>query len=157
MLEVPLAVVAWVSVVLIQAIVHFRIIPRRRQSLIEASQASLDELDVFDEPSLASTAMDQSDHFDTDVDREKFIELLNQSGSELIRVSGQEQSTQLRLKKVSFFRIDTTLTPSFFCYNRTVNHVNSLNDEPQSNCKSIELFHKTYLSMCMCESVCLCV
>mmetsp|Transcript_2861 Transcript_2861/g.4915 ORF Transcript_2861/g.4915 Transcript_2861/m.4915 type:complete len:115 (-) Transcript_2861:262-606(-) len=95
MLEVPLTVVAWVSVVLIQAIVHFRIIPRRRRSLIH--QASLENVETLDEipPLMASSASQSLDFSENDylpdegdeveVDKRKFIELLDQTGSDLIR------------------------------------------------------------------------
>mmetsp|Transcript_12485 Transcript_12485/g.18325 ORF Transcript_12485/g.18325 Transcript_12485/m.18325 type:complete len:96 (-) Transcript_12485:245-532(-) len=68
--EIPLSMVAWVSVVLIQAIVHFGIIGRRLRK--RGSEASL--------PPMEASELEQ----EQDVP-ENFDKLLSQTGDEVIK------------------------------------------------------------------------
>ena len=86
MSEVPLAMLAWMSVVLFQAIVHFGLIgPRRRQrsesfslggSIMETSH-----LICADDGLLVLIESEEED------EPENFRQLLSQTGSELVSVS----------------------------------------------------------------------
>mmetsp|Transcript_1028 Transcript_1028/g.2548 ORF Transcript_1028/g.2548 Transcript_1028/m.2548 type:complete len:89 (-) Transcript_1028:149-415(-) len=82
MWEVPLTVVVWVGVVLFQAMMHFGIIPRRRQSLREAKDGKL--LDMTDD---FTEQFDTESEDEMDEDPRQFIKLLDQTGSEMVNVS----------------------------------------------------------------------
>lgn len=48
MIELPLGIVAWLSCILLQAILHYTVMPRRRKSQVELSALSIDECDKLD-------------------------------------------------------------------------------------------------------------
>mmetsp|Transcript_29294 Transcript_29294/g.48420 ORF Transcript_29294/g.48420 Transcript_29294/m.48420 type:complete len:93 (-) Transcript_29294:255-533(-) len=68
LLEVPLSMMAWVGVVIIQAIVHFGIIGPRRKRTEEQLPGVTEEVDSFQ----------------LDEDEEDFEKLLSQTGDEVI-------------------------------------------------------------------------
>mmetsp|Transcript_13864 Transcript_13864/g.21129 ORF Transcript_13864/g.21129 Transcript_13864/m.21129 type:complete len:97 (-) Transcript_13864:238-528(-) len=72
--EVPLSMVAWISVVVIQAIVHFGIIGRRLRK--RESEVTLPPM----ERSESSTQLDQEQDIP-----ENFDKLLSQTGDEVIK------------------------------------------------------------------------
>ena len=86
LLEVPLTMVAWMSVVLFQAIVHFGLIgPRRRQATSLALEGSMDDGETSnlssDDCRLAASEEDDDD------EPEDYQLLLSQTLCERINVS----------------------------------------------------------------------
>lgn len=87
LLEVPLSMVAWMSVVLFQAIVHFGLIgPRRRHSTSLALEGSMNDDDETsnlssDDCRLAATVDDDDD------EPEEYHLLLSQTRCERFNVS----------------------------------------------------------------------
>lgn len=101
MLEISLGTVAWMSVILFQAIVHFAIMPRRRQTLEMDASETVEITPELDESTLDSSMLSHpysensfdEEEFDVGLGGhmnehpKQFIQLLDQTGSELIGVS----------------------------------------------------------------------
>lgn len=86
MLEIPLAMLAWMSVVLFQAIVHFGLIgPRRRlrsgSFSLDGSKIETSHFICGDDGLLSLNESEEED------EPENFRQLLFQTGSELVSVS----------------------------------------------------------------------
>lgn len=93
MLEVPLTMVAWMSVVLFQAIVHFGLIGPRRMRRTESFSLPVDGSTEDETAHLLDgnglLALNESEEDD---EPENFRRLLSQTGSELVNVSPREDS-----------------------------------------------------------------
>ena len=92
-LEAPLSAIAWIGVILIQAIVHFAIMPRLRQRT-EAD----DHVQVHGEDSESAFRREEDDDeedddelLEEDEQPENFVKLLSQTGDEVIDVSGKKE------------------------------------------------------------------
>jgi hypothetical protein len=114
MIEIPLSIVAWISVVLVQAIVHYVILGGRRGRIQEEEDMVLEEclslsttdgsMDASDESFFGETVALQDGYKGTVIppmvgtppllgeknfsrdNEEKFMELLAQTGTDLFRV-----------------------------------------------------------------------
>jgi Tfp pilus assembly protein FimV len=113
MIEIPLSIVAWVSVVVVQAVIHFVVFAARRERIQQDEDIVLEEslslatnegsLDAYDDSSITEpfdlpdigAASDKSMadlralsfSGENDDDEPNFLELLSQTGSQLAQVS----------------------------------------------------------------------
>jgi hypothetical protein len=103
LLEVPLSMMAWMGVVLIQAIVHFGIIGPRRRTEELPGELELDrsfQLDEGEDPP------------------EDFQKLLSQTGDEVISVSG----AALKCMTITHFQVLKNVFRSHLCHSIILKH-----------------------------------
>ena len=116
MTEVPLSIVAWISVVLIQAVIHYFVLGMRRKNkmvsdaedmLMEESLSLTDGTEYTSDDSIsyqgslvsgndtsnsdARERMVGEKVFVNDHDPQEFLDLLSQTGSEILKVSHCER------------------------------------------------------------------
>jgi hypothetical protein len=103
-LEVPLAMMAWVSVVLIQALVHFGMFGSRRdQNLAPLGDGGDDDDDVTGQQGRDSYQLDHDGIVDDEDDEgppEGLETLLSQTGDDVISVSTKSMYTECPPKLV---------------------------------------------------------
>lgn len=109
MLEVAAPILAWLSVVLLQALVHFSLGAKKRESLQESDRDQGHNLS----PDLVIHTSDDDEEDSLDGDEpDVFFELLSQTGSEMMSVSWADVH---RGPKIPWIHVNLFLTLTCSC------------------------------------------